>query len=65
MKAADVCIFVYDATSIFLTKKGLDSYAALIDWMETFDSVSTPETLRIIVENKIDLLDGDNQDIQK
>lgn len=33
--------------------------------METFDSVSTPDALRIIVENKIDLLDGENQLMQK
>ena len=43
---------------IFLYYKGPDSYAAIVDWMETFDSVSTPDALRIIVENKIDLLDG-------
>jgi hypothetical protein len=33
--------------------------------METFDSVSTFDALKIIVENKIDLLEGDNREIIK
>lgn len=49
----------------FKNYKGVDSYAAIVDWMETFDSVSTFDALKIIVENKIDLLDVDNRDIQK
>lgn len=58
--------FLYTMQQVnFLKNKGIDSYAAIVDWMETFDSVSTFDALKIIVENKIDLLEGDNREIIK
>lgn len=58
--------FLYTMQQVnFLKNKGIDSYAAIVDWMETFDSVSTFNALKIIVENKIDLLEGDNREIIK
>jgi GTPase SAR1 family protein len=37
LKGADVCILVYDATSNFGFIAGIDSYEALVEWINIFD----------------------------
>ena len=55
LKGADVCIFVYDVTSKFYLRLGLDSYEALVNWINIFESVSSYDAFKIIARNKSDL----------
>ena len=36
LKGADVCLFVYDVSSYFLSYEGLDSFETLVEWINIF-----------------------------
>jgi hypothetical protein len=60
-----VCILVYDAASNFGFIAGIDSYEALVEWINIFDSVSSFDALKLVARNKSDLQEDPSESFEK
>ena len=51
-----MCAYLCTMQQVILNfNEGIESYEALVEWIHTFESVSTFDALKIIARNKTDL----------